>query len=291
LINFLLIQDPDDEESNIRNSILRQVASSWPSIKARLLTVSEEIIESTTLTKSKRLGSLFITRPVNVPSSSPTQEVATQRIFLTKVLTLIATMCECSGDFMADRFKNDVWSVIARHLGNLFEKQESKDRLLEKRFENKLRIQTLENTVSARSTTSNCWSDSERRLILAILQCLSRVFQHEDCGLALSSILASAGSMLLPLLEDNDQEIVGCAMQALKNIAMIDCDVLWRPLLQLSGRGIPRCPLRNLCYNTNKVRQSEVIQQSSLSKQQESDLALRCQELMAYIETLPEQPL
>ena len=48
---------------------------------------------------------------------------------------------------MSDRFKNDVWPIISRHLGNLITKQESKDRLLEKQFDSKLKIQDLEDAV------------------------------------------------------------------------------------------------------------------------------------------------
>ena len=191
---------------------------------------------------------------------------------------------------MADRFKNDVWPVISRHLGNLITKQESKDRLLEKQFDRKLKIQDLEDAVRARSSTSY-WSDSERLLILSILKCLVRVFQHKDCGFALSGILASAGSMLLPFLDNNDHEVVRFAMQALKNIITIDCDVIWRPLVHLSGRGMPRCPLANICHISNKVLSNKVAPQVSLSEENDSDLSLRCQELIDFIKSLPEQPL
>jgi hypothetical protein len=105
-----------------------------------------------------------------------------------------------------------------------------------------------------------------------------------------------AATMLLPFLDcDDDESIFSSAMQALKSIALVDSDVLWRPLAQLSGRGIPPCSLRNLCRNKDKKRtitlQTATAQPIGLSTQPKSAFLVRCNELIDYIQSLPEQPL
>jgi hypothetical protein len=217
---------------------------------------------------------------------SQIRDVATQRICLATIFTLVAEMCECSGDFMADRFKNNVWSSVALHLGRMIEKRKKEQQSLENQLENKTRIQLLdtpENSYSI-SLRSSSLRDSERLLMLSILKCLSRVFRA-DCGIALSSIMGGAGSMLMPFLDDGDKEIVSGAMDTLKCIAAIDSDILLRPLLQLSGRGIPRCPLKKLHRNNVDLLQLHGAYTA------ESPLRARCQELLIHIESLPEQVL
>ena len=190
---------------------------------------------------------------------------------------------------MSDRFKNDVWSVVARQLGHLIEKQGKHELALERQLENRLKIQPLQNSVVVQTNESS-WSDSERLLILSILKCLGRVFQHKDCGFALSMVFPSASSMLFPFLDNNDDAIAASAMEALKAVAEIDCDILWRPLLELSGRRIPPCPLKRPLDKSNTSSQSSTAI-TMTPPQVNSKLALKCQKLMEYIELLPEQPL
>jgi hypothetical protein len=282
-------QDPDDEQSNIRNSILRQTATSWPSIKARLLTVSEAVLES------RKSNSLWIVRSAHVHPAVPAPEVATQRIFLAKSFTLVATMCECNGEFMADRFKNDIWTVASRHLSQHLEERERNVRARPER-EDQMTIFRKESD-NHKSHCLFAWSDSERLLILAILKCVGRVFRQEECGPALSSIMPLAATMLLPFLDcdDDDEPIFSSAMQALKSIALVDSDVLWRPLAQLSGRGIPPCPLRNLRRSKQKKRTITLRTATAplivVSTQPKSAFLVRCNELIDYIDSLAEQPL
>ena len=112
------LQDPEDDSNNIRNSVLRQAATSWPSIKARLQSVSDQIMTP------NPVDSLFIVVSPLPNKKRQSVEVATQRIFLAKLFTLVATVCECAGDFMADRFQNDVWTILARHFGELHQRRQ-----------------------------------------------------------------------------------------------------------------------------------------------------------------------
>jgi hypothetical protein len=286
----------------IRNSILRQVADSWPSVKARLATLSEEILNS--YTRQSYVALILNPMASSQRGSEHKLDISTQRIFLSKLLSLIAVFCECSGDFMANRFRNDVWPIMARQFGNLLQKEgkiisrntseDSKSLLLVEDFESS---SNLSLPLSTRTTTSNTdfhWNDSERQLVLSMLRCINRTMKQEECGKTLESILVPAGAMLLPLLGcDNDIELENLTMDCLKTILGINYDVLWRPLLELSGVGIPPCRLsttQNIV--TNRTRTAQLAKKqvfSSTSNKRDQLIVIRSQELLAYIDTLPEQ--
>jgi hypothetical protein len=266
ILNLLLLpQDADDEQNTIKNSILRQAASSWPSIKARLHNVMDEVIGS------KIMSISLILRATDPTASS--QDVATKRFFLAKIFTLIATMCECGGEFMANRFKNDVWPVTARFLGRILE------RAIGKESKKILPVRIQREDENLRKSVSNL-SDSERHLMLAAFDCLGRVFFILDLP---ESLMAAAASTLLPFLDSSyyGKGIGETSMETLKKLAEKNYDVLCRPLLQLSGRGIPACPL--IPKKDNQIS-------ATISAQSEpSELGVKANELLSYIESLPEQ--
>jgi hypothetical protein len=95
--------------------------------------------------------------------------------------------------------------------------------------------------------------------------------------------------MLFPFLESSDdddthEELEAICMTALRNMVLIDCDALWRPLLDLSARGLPPCPLGVLAATENAKEQA-------LGRSPDSVLAKRANELIDFIEALPEQNL
>jgi hypothetical protein len=110
---------------------------------------------------------------------------------------------------------------------------------------------------------------------------LARVFRIPDCGKALAGLVPSIGAVILPFL-DNDEKVSALTLEALKIIAAVDCDALWRPVLHLSGRGIPSCPL-----NSSKPKLTTLKKPGSLFQ----PLAAKATELVEYIETLSEQAL
>jgi len=234
--------------------------------------------------------------PQTQNSQRDSEDTATKVVFLANLIGLVATLCECSGDFMADRFRNDVWPVMGRQLQYLIQKGLMKSAPVR---EMKSSLVLPDSKSGPEQSTSPRWSDSERQLALSILQCLNRVFLQEECGKALEVILPTAGSMLLPLLDVELEFQVGAlTMDCLKSMLQIDCDVLWRPLLELSG-GISPCPLRihpddskchvgpisSLDTRTNDEKKGP----SELSDKGSHLLASRCQELLDYVDTLPEQ--
>jgi hypothetical protein len=273
-----------------------------------------------------------------------TYDVGIQRIFLTKLFVLIGTMCECSGDFFAERFRNDVWPVMACHLEDLLKQlqrqppppdahsapvaatatiagtPQHRNYVHSTSLSVKIREVTPAVPVS-RSLETRCsfqLSDTERQSIIAILTCLNRVIQQEDCGKAVHNVLGPIGFTLLPLLDDNvvekndDKIIQNLTMKCLKNIMRIDCDILRRPLMELSGTIISCCPL---LLDVKKKRGGSVVvgddeETTSISSQaeevanpslpvtqplstriSENNIVIRCNELLDFVETLPEQSL
>lgn len=273
-----------------------------------------------------------------------TYDVGIQRIFLTKLFILIGTMCECSGDFFAERFRNDVWPVMACHLEDLLEQLQRQPPPPDSHSAPVAGTATIVGTLQyhnyvhstppsakireatpavpvSHSLETRCsfqLSDTERQLIIAILTCLNRVIQQEDCGKAVYNVLGPIGFTLLPLLDDNvvekndDETIQDLTMECLKNIMRIDCDILRRPLLELSGTRISCCPLlldvRNIRSGSVVVGDDEEttsvsshieevanpslpVTQPLSARISENNIVTRCNELLDFVETLPEQSL
>lgn len=146
------------------------------------------------------------------------------------------------------------------------------------------------------TTVSFKMSDTQRQLIGSILKCLNRIFQQQECGKAVETLLGSIGSTLLPLLDIEDQtKIQELSMDCIRNILRIDCDVLRRPLVDLSGTRIPSCPLKfgmDLGNNSGEEKaDSSPDYYVSVSTGRSSSIANRCHELLAFADALPEQAI
>lgn len=289
-------EDKEDEENTIKNSILRQVADSWPSVKARLVTLSKE----TSIATARGVSTVII--PIQQPSSiirnEPKIEIATHRFFLAKLFSLVAYLCQCSGDFMAERFQNDVWPVAARQLSDMLHRMPMQlQRGSRQRLGPSQSLLSQGGHLGMDALTLNSreerpgshWSVSERKLAISIFCCLDRAIGNEDCGRALYKLLPAVGSMMLPFLDADDSDILTLTMNCLKSILSIDCDVLLRPLLELTGQGLPPSPLL-LRTNTND-RTRPTLFSMQHEEPHTSSLASRCQELLVFAESLPEQRL
>jgi hypothetical protein len=71
-------------------------------------------------------------------------------------------------------------------------------------------------------------------------------------------------------------------MTALRNMVLIDRDALWRPLMYLSPRGLPPCPLGVFATTENAKEQA-------LGGLPDSVLTKKANELIDFIEAIPEQ--
>jgi hypothetical protein len=224
-------------------------------------------------------------------------------------------MCQCSGDFMAERFRNDVWPIAARQLGESLQSNEDLrssqrpfggSQRLKREVEHK-QLKDIENGLSLSTEVEKPWlrwSESEKALIITILQCLSYAIGNEECGKSLYTILAPVGAVLLPFLGVDDPEVADLAMNCLGKILSIDCDIMLRSLLEVSGRGLPLPPLRlrknnqssrkiavqNFSQDTNSTADVVSIQ-SHADQLRTVGISKRCLELLDFIESLPEQTL
>lgn len=266
--------------------MLRQVAASWPTIKARLRLLSEEFQSE----ESRNIS--FVVSEQYLPSATIddcSSELAYKRIFLASLFDLIAFLCECSGDFMADRLRHTVFPVMAtwiRHFIHRLRPQSHAEALRKS-------ISSLEEAALTKFPCTNEleWSESERQLFISILRCITRVMQQVDCGKALTSTLPKTGQMLLVFLEiRNDVEVVAAVMKSLKSMLRIDCGLLRRPLLELSGRGIRQCPLP---YFDAGLDSSGNVRLDVFSCTETTLLDPRLgtpyEELLSFAESLPEQ--
>lgn len=281
---------------------------SWPSIKARLSNVTDEIVER----KRTVTSLLIVAPPTQTPlSKSSNRDASTQRFFLSRMFQLVASMFECSGDFMADRFKSSVWPVVAKQFAFLMEFQARKQRstrrgrrVIEEIPSTTRRTNDLVSNVRLdddSATLLHEWSASERLLLLSMTRCLTRIFGSEESrGTCLARIHQAVGLVLLPFIGDPDDEISSSAMAAIKNIVAQDCDVLLRPLLEMSGREIPRCPIQvsqgeeanDAIFDiSSSVETAPEHVGARTQKSRNSKLALGCEEILVFIEHLPEQEL
>ena len=294
--------DPTDDRNVIRNTILRQGADSWPSIRARLKSLSEIILQS----YSNRGSNVVLVLHQSSREQKKYEDIGTQRIFLSKLFQLIAVMCECSGDFFVDRFRNDVWPCMARHLEYLLqelqrqrEAHSSSDRIVfEQKFNKAIRNPMIESTAKGNELSTITLSerrlsfkisDTQEQLIVSILRCLNRILEQEECGKALEKLLGSIGSTILPLLDVEDQpKIQEMSMDCIRSIVKIDSDVLRRPLIELSGTKIQACPLK---FRRDLSGVGEISGNSIAVGDKGGVFSHRCRELLVFADSLPEQAI
>ncbi|KAG7347866.1 hypothetical protein IV203_016571 [Nitzschia inconspicua] len=301
-------KDPNDEENAIKNSILRQVAASWPSVKARLRSLSEDIIASGG--NSKRKLSLFLSTPPPSGILEPSNH-ASERIFLASSFDLIAFLCECSGDFLADRLKQTVFPIMAKWLRHYIEHRAPRSQCRTTETSSNTpespllgRDESLPTTLASKSSSTNDglnWNESERKLFISIIHCLTRVMDQDECGKAMTSYLPNVGQMLLSFLDlDHDDEVVLYIMRCLKSILRIDSDAMLRSLLDLSGSGIPKCRIEfhgtepdSVCGSWKKPSLVCGSNGDLATDQKQFDIRLgaRCEELLSFAKSLPEQSL
>jgi hypothetical protein len=176
---------------------------------------------------------------------------------------------------MTNRFAKDVWPAIARNLGFIIQSKSHQSKSFLKATDLHEESILLE--------TARDISDSERQLIVSMLDCLGRVYRV----LNLSDDILSAGAFaLLPFLDSRHfgQVIGEKAMLAMKRLADANCAALWRPLLQLMGCEIPPFPMGLTVLD-------QLITVGTESSSDDTVLHGKAAELLTYINCLPEQAI
>jgi len=194
-------------------------------------------------------------------------------IFLSKLFELISCMCEVSGDFMVGMIRDEVWPVTAQLL-DLYVQQEQKATRKQLSYDSLV----LKDAPRKRSFVTE-----REKLLFSILDFLSRTYAEQKRGSRLSGLVPAAGTMLLPFLA-KEGELLMRTMKALKLMMLIDCDALWRPLLQLSHRSFPPRPFDSQEQSSSRVVVEEQYKCTT-------SLELAAKDLVEFIESLPEQSL
>mmetsp|Transcript_35098 Transcript_35098/g.85022 ORF Transcript_35098/g.85022 Transcript_35098/m.85022 type:complete len:551 (-) Transcript_35098:1121-2773(-) len=257
-------QQSGADDNVVENAIHKQAAMSWPCTKARLHSLTEDVLRS----KKVNISTIACESPV------ASQDLATSLYSLAALFELITVLCECCGNFMTFRFTEDVWPAIARYLGFIIQR--------ESRYSETFPIPTDLHDENILWEAEICdISDPERHLIVSMLDCLGRVYRVLDLS---EDILSAAAISFLPFLDTcHFGPVIGeKAMLAMKRLADSNCDALWRPLLKLMGSEIPPFPigLTGLAHLTTVDMRSP------------SDVTVlpeKAAELLIYINSLPEQ--
>jgi len=257
-------QDPEDKTGT---AILCQVSDAWPPIQARLTALSTEI-------QSTRVRSIVV---VCQPRMRPpaTIDVSTQRVFVSKLLELVAIMVKCAGGFIASRFKNDIFPLMSQMLGSFAEDlaaSEGKNCF------------SLYNDAGF-SKSAHPRQTSETSLIVSIVQCLASVFREPSCAEALAGLIPVAGALVLPFLGEKG-ELGIASVNALQSMLQVDADALLRPLVQLSAQSFP--PPKPWLTSSNSEQERSGSEKDLFAP---SLLQRRAKELVDFINGLPEQEL
>ena len=252
------------------NPIFRAIAEFWPSIIARLRSVSASLATVNRLSRSElSLRNVMATDQVQKYHSQAGLEVLMPRLLL-----VVSELCLSSDGFFADRFENDAYPIIATQMTDLlstcFDNGDHPHQLLP-------------------------FAEDKQRLLLSILHCFKCTFES-GCRNCLVGIIPSAGAMIIPLLSFRGPTGEG-ATNALKAMAMVDSDALWRELHNLSGNPFPSNPIV-ISASKSSVNHfwpcsTKTVALSNNTRRRGHDLILskKALELMEFIKCIPEQEL
>jgi hypothetical protein len=246
------VRSGEEETNGPRTAVLRQIHSVWPAVAGRVKSLSAEVRPSKTT-------SLVITNPSSPPLHT---DVSEKRIFLAKLFELIAGMAEASDDFMARRFRDVVWPFIGG-----------------------LMTHFLRRTNAQQSTHTSQFMESEIELLCSIVSCCGRMFKHRETGEALAGLIPSIGGVIFPFLGDEDQHVADVCIGTLKAMCFVDSDALRRPLFELAGISFRACPLFDQSETTVSLTRRIAIDSQDVAAEEAA------KNLIAFIESLPEQPL
>jgi len=201
----------EEELNGAKNAILRHIADCWPSLAARTTATVR-------LLKSSKESALIAIVPRLRDNKSSSMNRGEMRIFLSRVLDLVATMVEASDDFMASRVREAVWPWLE---------------------------QVLFDASHGGLGRIQAGQTSSENLLKSALACTSRIFCQRPTGVALSGLIPKIGSFLLPLLDSNEN-VAPLVVQTTESLMQIDSDALLRPLHQLAGKPLAQSPFHGM---------------------------------------------
>lgn len=261
------------------NPLLPAIAEFWPPIITRLRSTSSSILTAKTLSRSDlSIGQIM----ANDRDATPSQRGL--EIFMSKLLEIASELCLISDGFFVDRFENDVYPILCKHLGDILHGHAGRTNNSDRHS------QSIALLTKSMSSSDRGITESKTSILRPILVCLERAYTS-TCGPSLAKWIPSLGTLLLPfLLVEGD---VGDAVdKTLKAMLTIDSDALWRNLHALSGSEFPSNPVKRChCQHGNS---SDVVlcgKQSGQKGPYDVALSRKAGELLDFIESLPENNL
>ncbi len=234
------------------NPLLPAIAELWPTIIRRLRAASFAHISS----RRKSRQHLPIRHAMAKDQDQTSSQISLEAL-ISKCLEIISQLCILSDSFFSDRFKNDVYPVLAR--------------LLESAERGNVLLEDVRHSHDAK----------RHSLLLSILLCLKHTFES-SCGRDLVELIPSCGSMIFPMLSDD--HVGDASVETIKAMLMIDSDALWRGLHKLSGRSFPRNPLHLIPHLS-----SNSLTHGGSTPAFDNAAKQNAKKLLNFIDTLPEQ--
>jgi len=214
------------------NANLMQLHDTWPAIESMM----------------QRCSHSLLPRSDPVLFSSSTE--GTESLLLSELFKLVATMAECSDDFMASKFRSTVWP-------------------------------TMSSLIHAITNTEDCpeacsITGSRSGLLCSMLGCVERCFSHTRLGMKLAEMIPLMGPTLLPVLKCHNRQVASCCVDALKSMIRYDADMFWWHLTKEKSS----LPERDHIMATDERKLAMI------TTRQSSDTI---ESLLDFIDSLPEQ--
>lgn len=174
----------------------------------------------------------------------PNQDISSPLMFLQSAFHLISSFGELAGDFMVDRFKSDVWPVMSKLINHFIVMKPLRNGKRQTNQSTLIKSSPVQETSKGERTEycAQTQKDSFDSAIIAIFNCVTRLFSEHSIGPKLSHLIPEIGNIFLPFLSDEGQ--IGIASEAaVKSMLNIDPSTLLRGLYALSGEKLPINPL------------------------------------------------
>lgn len=197
-----------DRSNGPKTSVLRLIASCWPTLSKKL----ENCRAATTTSVS--CADLLVVEDGLGGDEQQTDMASHYKVLMARLFDLICTMTSVSGDFMASRLKEVVMpcaKTVMRKFGEI---------------------------------SNNNRSRLDLDLLSSTIHCLRAMFSDPTIGLSSQlDLMPSVAIVMVPLLGDSNETVVAETLSALKAITSNDGDSLYYHLLIVSGGKLPKPPL------------------------------------------------
>lgn len=246
--------------------LLPSIHEHWPVIMSKIDTCSSML---SVAYSSSQQTSLIIQHTVKESEVN----VGAITSFFNELLELVSFIHEEANDFMASRFQENVWPILAKTLGDHMR--------LQAMFQDYKTSSNLSFTEPSEKTISSS--------LAATLNCIACICSARKCGSALVNLLPSMGRVCIPFLSIKGS-IGDMASKALKSIIMLDCCCIYRDLFLLANKDWPKSPfVTELKYDTICSSSSS----NAMTNLSEASLSAtkRAIELLDFIEQMDEQEL